>query len=320
MPCNERHQPKPTDTGFDWSTYNTWQAREMVRVVHRLRDLVDASCIHNWSYNTGRPRIPRRTVILGLLIRAYFDLSFRRTEGLLHLLRPHLGIQQVPHFNTLCQYNQDRGITRTLQRLLDHTAEPFWSVEEKAGVDASGVVLTGQGAWHARKHGSEAGGRSYAKTHVLNGVETRATLAVRFTGGRRHDSQELPALVDAVPDDAGVDTVLGDKAYWTRTKCQAAKDAGLQPYFQPKDNARWWKFPSDAFEKMTRYALNFPNRFQEVYRRRCTAESRFATVKQLFGDRLRCRRRTSRRNTVLAREIVHNVRLLDWWAARSGEN
>lgn len=71
---------------------------------------------------------------------------------------------------------------------------------------------------------------------------------------------------------------------------------------------------------MTRYALDFPGRFQELYRRRCTAESRFATVERLFGDRLRCRRRTSRRNTVLAREIVHNVRLLDWWAARSGEN
>lgn len=114
--------------------------------------------------------------------------------------------------------------------------------------------------------------------------------------------------------------MLGDKAYWTRANCQASQDAGLQPYFQPKANARWRKFPSDVFERMTRYALNFPNRFQEVYRRRCTAESRFATVKQLFGDRLRCRDRTSRRNSVLAREIVHNVRLVTWWEARSGQN
>lgn len=193
--------------------------------------------------------------------------------------------------------------------MLAETAQPFWSLEENASVDASGLVLTGQGAWHAREHDAEP--RQYAKTHVLNGVKTRATLAVSLTPGHRHDSQELPELIDEVPDEAAVHAVLGDKAYWTRDNCQLVKDAGLQPYFKPKSNARWWRFPSDPFEKKTRYALNFPNRFQDVYRRRVTAESRFATVKLLFGDRLRCRLRTSRRNTVLAREIVHNVRLLD---------
>jgi len=55
----------------------------------------------------------------------------------------------VPHLNTLCQYNQKRGITNTLQRLLDHTAQPFWAIETKESVDASGLILTGQGAWQA---------------------------------------------------------------------------------------------------------------------------------------------------------------------------
>ena len=63
-------------------------------------------------------------------------------------------------------------------------------------------------------------------------------------------------------------------------------------------------------KRMTRFALQFPNRFGARYHRRSAAESRFKTEKALFGDRLRCRRPTSRRNEVLAREIVHNVRLL----------
>lgn len=70
------------------------------------------------------------------------------------------------------------------------------------------------------------------------------------------------------------------------------------------------KWPKDAFEKMTRFGQQFPNRFASVYHRRSTSESRFATEKLLFGDRLRCRRPVSRRNEVLAREIAHNVRLL----------
>jgi len=290
----------------------------MVRVVHRLRDLVDASCIHNGSDNTGRPRTPRRTIILGLLVRAYVDLSFRRTEGLLSLLKPHLGIKHVPQFNTLCPYNQQRGITTTLQRVLAETAQPLGASRRTPAWLPRVSCSTGPGAWHARKHDAEP--RPYAKTHVLNGVKTRATLAVSFAPGHRHDSQELPELIDEVPDEAAVHAVLGDKAYWTRDNGQLVKDAGLQPYVNPKSNARWWRFPSDPFEKMPRYALNVPNRFQDVDRRRVTAKSRFATVKLLFGDRLRCRLRTRRRNTVLAREIVHNVRLLDWGDARSGQN
>jgi len=57
------------------------------------------------------------------------------------------------------------------------------------------------------------------------------------------------------------------------------------------------------------FALQFPNRFAARYHGRSAAESRFATEKALFGDRLRCRRPASRRNEVPARGIMHNVRL-----------
>ena len=61
---------------------------------------------------------------------------------------------------------------------------------------------------------------------------------------------------------------------------------------------------------MTRFALQFPNRFKKLYHRRSTSESRNATAKGLFGDRLRTRRPANRRNHAIAREIVYNVRLL----------
>jgi len=76
------------------------------------------------------------------------------------------------------------------------------------------------------------------------------------------------------------------------------------------ENARWPTPPGDAFERMRRFALQFPKWFGSWYHRRSAAESRFATEKALFGDRLRCRLPTGRRREVLAREFVHNMLLL----------
>jgi transposase len=116
--------------------------------------------------------------------------------------------------------------------------------------------------------------------------------------------------LDDISEGTAAEALTGDRAYWTRSACAAARDVGLQPYFSPRENARRPTHPVDAFDRMTRFALQFPNRWGTRYHRRSAAESRFATEEVLFGDRLRCRRPTSRRNEVLAREIVHNVKLL----------
>lgn len=312
--ANETTPPKPTGD-WDWPLYNEWQREEVYRTCLKLRELVDQADIRTWQHTNGRPRIPRRTVVLCLLVKAVFGFSYRRTEGVLHMVRLVLVIDHVPHYSTLAKYNQEPGLTRTLERVLRDSADPFWDIEDVLAVDASGLILEGPGAWRRDRHGDAR--KAYAKTHVLAGTRTRATLAWRFTRGTVHDSTQLPRLLENVPDDARAQAISGDKAYWTRDLCQVVKDHDLQPYLKPKDHARWRKFPDDAFEKMTRYALQFPNRFASVYHRRSAVESRYATVKQLFGDRLRCRQMVSRRNEALAKEIAHNARLLTWWEARS---
>ncbi len=250
----------------------------------------------------------RRELVLCLLVRAYFHLSFRRTVGLLQLLKDSLSLGHLPHFNTLQKYNRGDGLTRTLENVLAETARPFWAVEKLLAVDATGLVLFGSGAWRSN-HDPEAV-RDFAKVHILSGTVTRGTLAVRVTRGTWHDTTQLGPLLESFSDGAEAEAVTGDGAYWNRAACVAARDAGLQPYFSPRENARWPMHPVDAFDCMTRFALQFPNRWATRYHRCSAAESRFATEKGLFGDRLRCRRPTSRRNEVLAREIVHNVRLL----------
>ncbi|MGH9895936.1 MAG: transposase [bacterium] len=294
----------------DWRKYNAWQKDEVLLALQWLRSLVDRSTIHDWERANGRPRIARRTIVLCLLIKSYFHVSYRRLTGLLVLLAPVLGLAKVPHYNTLANYGRDASLTPTLKRLFNETAKPFWLTEKIVTLDSSGLLLHGSGAWRS-DHDPEAR-RDYGKIHVLSGTKRRATLAVALTRGTWHDSTQVDPVLDEKPSYAVAQALTGDGAYWTHRACASAKAHGLQPYFKPHDNARWWPHPADEFERMTRYAHQFPNRFGKVYHRRSTSESRFATEKGLFGDRLRSRRPEARRNEVYCREVVHNARITTW--------
>lgn len=292
----------------NWKEYNRWQSEEVFLACLAMKAVVESATIHDWERKNGRPRIPRRELVLCLLVRAYFNFSFRRTVGLLKILQPTLGLRRVPHFNTIQKYNRKAGMTATLQNVLVQVAAPFWAVEETISVDATGLLLHGSGAWRSNKDDKTP--RDFAKLHVLSGTKTRATLAIRLTRGAWHDSTQLEPLLEQMPEDAAARRLTGDSAYWSHKNCAEAERHELQPIMKPKENARWWTHPKDAFERMTRFAMQFPNRFKRLYHRRSTSESRNATEKGLFGDRLRTRRPASRRNDALAREIVHNVRLL----------
>lgn len=93
--------------------------------VQQLKRLVDDSCIHDWEHRKGRPRVERRVIVFCLLVKALFNVRYRRLQGLLELLQPPLGLATVPHFNTAAKYGRDPGITTTLERLLQATARTW---------------------------------------------------------------------------------------------------------------------------------------------------------------------------------------------------
>ena len=299
----------------DFRAYNAWQCEEVVLTLMKLRSLVETSVIHDWERATGRPRVQRRAIILCLLVKAFENVSYRRLVGYLALYQMILGLAIVPHFNTIAKYGREAGTLQTMSRLFDSTTREFWRVEKTISIDSTGLLLQGSGAWRSNK--SDDSPRDFAKLHVINGTKTRATLAVRTTRGTWHDSTQHQPLLDKKPADAIAEAMTGDSAYWTRKLCAATRESGLQPYFKPKSNARHWANPKDPFEKMTRFARQFPNRFAKRYHERSTSESRNATEKMLFGDRLRSRRPTSRRIEVFARETVYNARLMTWRASQN---
>lgn len=166
----------------DWKLYSGWQKGEALLACQRLRSLVETAAIHDWDRTNGRPRIARRVIVLCLLVKAYFHLSYRRVWSLLALLQPVLGLVKVPHYNTMAKYRRMAGLTPALKRLLGETARPYWLTEEVVTHDASGLLWVGSGAWRSN-HDPEAR-RDFGKIHVLSGAKRRATLAVVSRGAR----------------------------------------------------------------------------------------------------------------------------------------
>lgn len=53
----------------DWKEYNGWQSQKMRLACLQLKAFADASSIHDWEAKKGRPRIPRRVIVLCLLVK-----------------------------------------------------------------------------------------------------------------------------------------------------------------------------------------------------------------------------------------------------------
>ncbi len=94
--------------------------------------------------------------------------------------------------------------------------------------------------WLARKHGTHRR-RQYRKVHLAMDTATGDIRAVEFTSSRDGDSPVLPDLLDQIPPDEQIGTVIGDGAFDTRRCHTAILDRGGTAVIPIRKNGRLWK-------------------------------------------------------------------------------
>lgn len=67
-------------------------------------------------------------------------------------------------------------------------------------IDSTGIKVTGDGEWSARKHGPSKP-RQWRKVHLGFDADTLEIRAVEVTGSRIGDAPMLPALLDQISED-----------------------------------------------------------------------------------------------------------------------
>lgn len=108
---------------------------------------------------------------------------------------------------------------------------------------------------------------SVRRTPVSHGVKTRATLAVSFTPGRRHDSQDLPDLVEAIPGDASVHAVMAARLRDAR-QLPGPQRRRVAAVLQTEDERLVVPVPVRGVRGDVPIRPLVPKSVQDVYRRR----------------------------------------------------
>lgn len=151
--------------------------------------------------------------------------------------------------------------------------------------------------------------REYDKAHYLVGTQTLVIPVTRVTRGTWHDSPEFEPLLKGAPVTEHLRALVADSAYVGVSNCELARSSGITPYIKPKDNAVFRSHPTNAYEATVLFATRFPERWKGTYRWRVKAECAIHAKKAAFGDIIRGRLPSSRRNQELCRDVVHNLRM-----------
>jgi hypothetical protein len=86
----------------------------------------------------GRKPPPTRDIIICLIFKIYYRISYRDIIGELRKYQKELGLKKIPHFNTLRRYMVDPRITVLLGILLVFLLQPIAALETIFASDATG--------------------------------------------------------------------------------------------------------------------------------------------------------------------------------------
>lgn len=216
-------------------------------------------------------------------LKSVFGLASRQTEGFLESLFTLMGIDlAVPDHTTL---------SRRLGKL--SVELPF--VPKAKGVhvvvDSTGVKVYGEGEWKVRQHRASKR-RTWRKLHLGVDEASGEILAAVVSTNNVSDSEVLPQLLDAIPEE--IEQVSADGAYDTAGCYDAIEQRQATAAIPPRRNARIWQHgnrkapphPRDENLRQLRKIGRTKWKQETGYHRRSLAETTMFRLKTIFGGKL----------------------------------
>lgn len=251
---------------------------------------------------TGRRGAPFRysdtAIQARLVLKAVFDLPYRRVEGLAGSIVRLLGLTlSIPDHTLLSRRAKTLRveIPRRARTGLIHLV-----------VDSTGLKVYGEGEWKVRQHGAGQR-RTWRKVHVAVDAQVKDVLAVEVTTAQWTDGEVFAGLLEQIEDP--IAQVDADGAYDTRAVYAAAAAHGADLVVPPRENAVPWAadhLRPQALADIATHGLSAWKRARG-YHHRSRAENAMYRFKQLFGDRLASRRFETQVTEVHVRVAALNV-------------
>ncbi len=221
----------------NWSQYNQ-RLKRHARVELFLSD----DGLSNWNYagersSGGKICYGDNVIEACLLIREYFGLPLRQTEGFVQSLLDMLfsGFKS-PDYTTL---------SRRCSSLKPVIAPLMRTDGLVIAVDSTGLSVHNRSEWNRLKHGKGHGKGSYKyhdkwrKLHIAIDTDSGLILSAGYTNASASDSDNLPPLLEALTQP--VNAVCADMAYDSLNCRRAIYQKGARQLIPPRRRARLCK-------------------------------------------------------------------------------
>ena len=299
----------PPDEPFNWRAYNNSQTREKIIVLNLLKELGDL--MEGTPYaGKGRKPMPTNHMIFCMCMKVYSGYSSRRLISDLELCRNKNFINTVPHFNSVCNYFDNKNVTKHLKYLIELSALPLAQIEDKFSIDSTGFSERRYMERWSSARQKYSMHQQYKKAHCIYGVYSNIIVSAVITDGTAADSPRFMELLQNTADNFNVEEITADMAYSSRENLQFASDLGITPYIPFKKNATGKSKGAPAWNKIYNYFKNNGEEFMSHYHLRSNAESGFFMLKQRFSDSVMFKDPISQTNEILCKILCHNLCVL----------
>jgi len=254
-----------------WSTYSDWLVNELPFCMQRIRDLADTFPYWQRRKRTGRPPAQERVLLIGFLVRQFFDLTFRQLKGMLHLFQDFFRIKDVPDYSVFSRKNSSRRWLRLWKRFHYFVLKDCPKRKSIIATDATGFSGRKR-SWRETEHSHRAR-EDWVKVHAAIEVDSFLILNYELTDSDVHESQVFEAVWSNFPPSVQPIRSLADSAYTTKFCVQVAIQHGATVFHDVKKNAALVSKPKIGYEKLVNFARHWPNRFQQIKARRAHAET-----------------------------------------------
>lgn len=295
----------------NWSQYN-----QRLKQIARVDFFISKEVLSNWYYEGkrkpgGKIRYPNYLIELCAVIREYYKLGLRQTEGFIGSLIYFMGYDyDCPDYTTISR----RGKKLTIDLSV---------IKGKSGivvaVDSTGLTVHSQSEWKRIKHKDKqySYNDKWRKLHIIIDTSSGQILQGSYTGSDRPDCGELPGLLEGIHTE--IDAVAGDMAYDTLDCRKAIYQKKAHQLIPPvrrgviSTTHRETRKHKDIFKERDE-AINYINankingdialarkqwKVAVGYHRRSLVETTMSQIKAHCSDRLTNRTEASRKNQAL---------------------
>lgn len=290
--------------------YSRWLINDLHLSMQRIKDLADSFPFWQRKKQTGRPPACERDLLIGFLLRQFFDVTFRQAQGLMESFKEYFEFQKVPTHTVLSRKNRSKRWYHIWKRFHRFVMGGLSRRKAIISTDASGFSGR-RNTWKETPHNHRPN-QNWVKLHATIEIDSFFVLSYELTKSNVHDSQVFGDVWDTVPGNVIPIRSLADAAYHGENCLQSALKHGATPIHGIKKNAVYHRHPETAYQRMVNFFTHWPNRYQSLYGKRNHAETAFGMMKSRFGYRIRCRSKIGRKNEVQSKINAHNIRMLAW--------